>query len=793
VTVVVAAGDDGPAHTITSPSTDPFVISVGSSTAFRTYLQAGIGGVELSNGSVQGDNLAAFSAAGPAQSGPRGIDVLAPGEYTWSLCPNAAIFTNCYGANGTPTPVLPVGGTSESAPLTSGTAALVIQAYSSTHGGQLPSPDLVKQIIMSTATDLHLPTELQGAGLVNALAAVQQALSIHDAHSPIVPAAPRGNSLLLSSTSFDATANTNATVTYTFTVTNTGQYAQTVRPVITSESLTNPGTVGANSSVTLNPATDPIFIDGFGVPRSYQQTTFTVPAGMSYLHTAIAWDAVDQPGTLVRITLLDPFGRMVGFSNPFGGATGAGAVDIHDPMPGVWRAEIWTIGRSTHGYSGPVSFSWMATPRIALPGASIQPPSAGLAPGQAQQFVATFTMPAGGGDLTAGIDFPGPYAYSEAGSIPVDLRALVDLTSGSGQVSGTFIGGNGRGYQAPQLTYAFNVPAGQNDLDISLPVSDPSYTVEGVLVDPNGLAVDTQSTDANGNLQLFWRTPQPGTWRLVLLLLGATTGGETSLPFTGTITLNGVQVASTVGGLPATLLPGQSYNATVTITNTGIAADTFFLDARISSTTTLALPELVGAGNFISTGIPNQIAFAVPPEVSAISFGSQTSVPYVAEDELENGLSGGPVDTPDVLSPPATQYATNLFRTTTTITATSELPAGIWYQALSGYPSALNLGNPLVLQWAVAQGEPFDTSVSSSTGDLWQDVMLGTNTFNGVMIPPGQNQTVNVTFTAPMRPAGTVMQGYLYVDTINNPAGFPYNSTNSSDELIRIPYTYTIL
>ena len=48
----------------------------------------------------------------------------------------------------------------------------MIQAYAHTHGGTDPSPALVKQILVSSATDIDAPADQQGAGLLNIGAAV---------------------------------------------------------------------------------------------------------------------------------------------------------------------------------------------------------------------------------------------------------------------------------------------------------------------------------------------------------------------------------------------------------------------------------------------------------------------------------------------------------------------------------------------------------------------------------------------------------------------------------------------
>ena len=71
------------------------------------------------------------------------------------------------------------GGTSEAAPLTAGTAALVIQAYRKAHNGATPSPAVVKQIIVSTAENINAPADQQGAGMIDAYAAVLAAKSYH--------------------------------------------------------------------------------------------------------------------------------------------------------------------------------------------------------------------------------------------------------------------------------------------------------------------------------------------------------------------------------------------------------------------------------------------------------------------------------------------------------------------------------------------------------------------------------------------------------------------------------------
>ncbi len=106
------------------------------------------------------------------------MDVVAPGDLNWALCtPKPALFAACTNFAGKPASVELSGGTSESSPLTAGVAALVIQAYQQAHNNKRPTPAVVKDIIVSTAQDISAPAEQQGAGMVDAYAAVLAARS----------------------------------------------------------------------------------------------------------------------------------------------------------------------------------------------------------------------------------------------------------------------------------------------------------------------------------------------------------------------------------------------------------------------------------------------------------------------------------------------------------------------------------------------------------------------------------------------------------------------------------------
>ena len=782
-TVTVSTGDAGTAGTVGSAATDPYVIAVGASTQFRSYAQTHYGAQALAKGYVS-NNISSLSSGGFAQTGARTVDVVAPGDLGWALCSsNVSIYTECtdYETAENPTPIQDFGGTSQSAPLTAGEAALVIQAYRSTHGGRDPSPAVVKQIIMSTATDLGAPTSEQGAGLINSLAAVNLALSIDDGNGR---AKNRGESLLSDTNSISVIGEPNTHEAKSVKITNSGTSTRQI-----SAALQTLGTAfaGATVNLRLDPGSDRTFINPTGSARSYIEHKITVPAGADHLDVAIAYQVslTSAATPIVYVSLLDPSGRQAAYNIPQGLASGYGHVDIVKPVGGVWTAIVWTRPSGTGSYTGPVQLVWGAEHFVNV--GTVYPAKATLAPGSSVTFKADFFTPSEPGDLAAGIRFSEAGGANPLPEIPVTMRTLIPVGPTGGTFSGTLTGGNGRAGAGPTQTFQFDVPENVKSMSLVLPVSDNNYLLEGLLIDPQGmqLAVDL-NLDPFGApqyaLQLFHKLPQAGRWSFVLLQNFTSSGNQTALPFTARIGFNNTEIVAT--GLPNNpgirlSASGAPLTVTIDVINSGAITAEFFADARTAAMTDISLALQPCAA---ATTLPGTCGlFYVPPETKGIAFTAKSSVPIQMDAYNDTGFNVGGTLSPDI-------FAKKAGRNTVVATLSEpEIPYGTWIEvpALIGPYGAGGAPTESVAMSAVATTKGFDEAVSADSGDLWADLTLGTSTFNPLVLPSGEEGTITLTITPDPSKVGQTISGYVYVDTYNS-----YASTG--DEVIRIPYSYTI-
>ncbi len=785
VTVVVSAGDGGPASTLAPLG--PEVIAVGASTSYRVYAQLNLEAFPLSRGAFMSDNISSFSSGGLAQTGARTVDVVAPGDLGWSLCgANATLFPGCieyFNGVGNGSPIQVDGGTSESAPFAAGEAALVIQAYRSTHRGASPSPAVVKQIIMSTATDLGAPASEQGAGLINSLAAVNAAMSIPDGAMR-----PRGNGrgIVYSPTSAEFTDMPGTNEIRTFEITNTGADWEHVEPEL--QGLGAPF-AGANLTLTLDPARASTYITHSGNREPYIERSFYVPGSAQHLDVSIAWQTPISGATpLVSVVLLDPSGRYTAYSSPQGPGSGYGHVDVVHPAAGNWTAVIFTSPvQSPNSYTGPVKFTWSAERYTSF--GSVSPASFDLAPGAVQAVTVHFRMPSQPGDSAGAIRFgqAGNSNGITSSEIPLTMRTLIPIDASGGTFTGTLTGGNGRTDGAPTQTFAFDVPAGVGDMTLTLEIADNGYLLEGLLLDPQGMPLSVQGNfDPLGNpqaaLQLSRFNPQPGRWRFLLMQDLVSSGNQTSEPFTARIGFNTAHVLAS--GMPNDsniLLSASAGPVTIPIAviNNGPVTQAYFVDARLNAQVATAL-----TANYACTAgiLPAAcLQFPTPTEVSELRFFAQSPTPIDMLAFNYQGYGSGGTVSPSIV---AKRVSADTVVGSLNV---PEVPYGNWDE----FPSSIGPygagGAPTtpVKMGAIAVMQPFDPEVSADSGDFWADQILGSNTYNPLILAPGQSGIINLTFSPDPNQVGKSISGFVYIDTYN-PVVY------TGDEVVRIPYSYTV-
>jgi hypothetical protein len=795
VTVVGITYDAGVTNTFSPPATDPNIISVGASTTFRAYAQNSYGGINVpgANGRFVNNNISSLSSGGVSEAGGT-LDFVAPGDLNWALCDaDTALFSECTNENGAGSPIQFSGGTSESAPLTSGAVADVIQAYAGAHGGTDPKPALVKQILMSTATDVDAPAAQQGAGLLNVAAAVRLARSIGNGS--------RNGGLLLSPGQVNVTQNPGATSTQTISVTNTSRHGLQVH--LATRALTSqlsdqtgsfclqPGTPTATC-----PANTGSLVIWSGVTEVFQIEHFTVPRtrGVSRLNFSADYQDVGQTSTL-HVALLEPDGTYAGYSLPQGLGDFANT-QVANPPPGQWSAVFFTEqdGATAGGVGSSGTVQWDANVSRYAPAGAISPAVLHLRPGQTGSAHLTLTSPSAAGDTAQSV-----VVSSRAGqtTIPVVVRTVIRTGHSGGAFSGTLTGGNGRAnWPAQENDYVFNVPAGTRSLHAEVNLAnDPNDLLTGFLIDPSGqnLGYSTNVTlDGSGNpestlsVDLYHVNPQPGQWTLVLQWAQPVSGLELTEPFSGFVSFNGQPVAS---NLPngAHLTNGTTHTYTVTVHNTGQSPEAYFVDPRLGSTESLPLVNLNGAVNAASMTLPR------PSNVNGANPFPFYFVPTQTGQVQENLTGTVPVsfDSSYLPGDPDVEAASSGDSASATITE-PEVSPGLWLvnpDEIGPYPAAAPPGTASATVSALTKA--FDPAVTSSTGDLWSSFNGVTSGFTPVYVPAGGSATITVQIAA-NGTAGSSQSGTLYVDDVTLAGLNGVFDLPNGDEIAAIPYSYQI-
>ncbi|HET7012598.1 MAG TPA: S8 family serine peptidase [Streptosporangiaceae bacterium] len=753
VVVTIASGDSGVTNTIASPASDPHTISVGATTTYRAYAQAGF--ADITARGVKGwidNNISGLSSGGFDQSGHT-VDVVAPGDLNWALCSPKHLFPGCVDFHGHASRVELEGGTSEAAPLTAGVAALVIQAYEQGHHGQRPTPAIVKKIIVSTAQDIGAPAEQQGAGMIDAYQAVLAARSYQGGAGGSGGSSPRastvkpkaGHAVVASATQFNAVGGRSTSERFTETLTNAGRGPVTVH--LSGRTLSRYATI---ASKTLHLAK---------VSKYTTRVRFDVAPGTARLNASLALVG------FADLSLIAPNGDLAEF-NLAQGLSHLEDAQVANPAKGTWTALI-TASPAGGGKVVPAEF--LAQTATWRSFGTLSARSLSLPEGASRRFSLTVSTPSAPGDQSGAIVLrtsAGTPSFARQTTIPVTLRSLAPS---SGTFSGTLTGGNGRDENSGQTAYyEIDIRPGTPALNatISLPSrSDPLLLAE--LVSPTGLVESAANSVLPGlapsgprtGAELHLMRPVAGNWTLIVDFVNPVSGTRTVTPFT--VTLDDHAVKATQTGLPtsahALLVAGKPVTAHLTITNASALPQQYFVDARrvgqawlpLSPQTpaTLKLPNLGGH-------VP---AFLVPSGTVGIAAKVAAPAPNFF------GLSWALGD-PDVIS--------STGKTSTAEFSAPEVPNGFW--AVTPYrvgPDGSKLTKPVRAHVTMrALTAPFDPTITSPTGDLWLQI-----TSKAALHPrfakPGQKITIDVRID-PKGAPGKAVSGTIYISTIS------FNSSN---------------
>jgi hypothetical protein len=532
VTVVESSGDSGASGTVIAASDDPAVIAAGAVDNFRL--------VAMNDGyhSYVSDQMAALSSGGTAPTG-KVVNLVAPGWYGGE----AACAPNKGGCPDYATEAMR--GTSEAAPLIAGAAADVIQAYRDTHHGATPTPQVVGDILTSTASDINAPADQQGDGLLNVYAAVRAAQQMPASTDTGGPGDAPG--LVASPTQIDVTGNGGSVSDQSVNVYNANDTATTV-----SGSYRWAGPEHQLGKVV----TEQVSAPSKGTPIPPQGATaaktirFKVPAGLDVLNADMIWpDPANS--SILQVQLFNPQGALTqeSYDDPYGnhsyGKINDGGVPniqhatVADPVPGTWTARILWSGLDVDpaqgpeppgSYRGPVSFkvsgqdyqASRAFSPVTIPAdSSVSVPLSIALPRQPGDHPESIQLSAGDG---------------AAASLAVARRTLIPAHGGSFSTLITSTVGRDIGQVS---TYDVNLPAGRQDMDVKFRAPDASTDNRCTffLVNPSGSLAGTAKINGKSGdrTSLYTLHPVAGLWQIDVVLDLTESGKEFTEPVYGSL------------------------------------------------------------------------------------------------------------------------------------------------------------------------------------------------------------------------------------------------------------------
>jgi hypothetical protein len=801
VTITESTGDGGVTGTIGSDSQDPKVISVGASTDSQAYEQTGYAAARaFGTGQWADNNISALSSAGTTQFG-RTQDLVAPGESDWASCEASPFFASCTNFNGGRSDIQLFGGTSQSSPLTAGVAALVISAYASTHGGATPSPAIVKGIITSTATDLGLPPDEQGAGLLNARAAVETAETW-----PGGSGAPSGltSNLVTSTDQVTLTGLPGSTQTGSVTVANAGKTTLSVAAGTRGFSSTGSG----SQSVAFDSTTLPTFAyPTNGAPWAFKKVTFNVPAGTDRLLERIAWQGSRPPAAdaVVRMSLFAPDGTYEANSRPQGGAAtpNYANVDVRRPAAGTWTAVLYSPAGAA-GYTGNIQIG--TDTFKAVPVGTVTPSVGTMAPGAAAVLHFSFKLPAtASGDQTYALTL-GTSAGRQT-AVSVVVRTLIDTSSNHGTFTGVVTGGNARGTTPGEtFSYEFDVPAAKPNLNVSMQFpTNPNSVVDMVLIDPNGELSDVVSNETLNStetglvlapaIQSFTAAPVAGRWHLVVVVQNPVSGAALKQPFTGVVNFNAP--TANRGALPNSTSVQLTRNVArtfvVTLHNTGVQPIVVGADPRLNQIVQLQPVPIQGQLTFALPPDPSkEPTYSMPPDTSRLTVAAVSTTP--AQLELQGSAAGF-----DLFGDLTQAQNGNLLSAAQVAEAGNGnyISKGIWFTNVQQIGPFTDDGPPSGSTTITAQMQTlaFNDDVTSNTGDPYGNSIDPSNDGfeSPVYIAPGATASITLHIT-PTAASGTNVSGVLNLVTPPNlptgSGGLPFTSTG--EVVATLPYSYHV-